>query len=190
MRFKENEEKYLKLINNSRRGSNEDFKELFQCYWPLVRRLWQRYNVNNLELADWEQEARVVMLEVIRLYNNQGPRMFSCFFKECLTNRIRDLQRQTQAYKRIPAERLYALTDEYSEIIIDYLRHSPDDIIYCRQSLNYLLNYCSKFERKVLVYLHSGYSIAEIAETLKCSKRSIQSALHRCHIKLLKVLTK
>lgn len=86
MRFnEEDEEKYLKLINNTRRGSNKDFEELFRRYWPLVRRLWQRYNISGLELADWEQEARVVMLEVIRLYNNQGPRMFSCFFKECLT---------------------------------------------------------------------------------------------------------
>lgn len=85
MRFnEEDEEKYLKLINNTRRGSNKDFEELFRRYWPLVRRLWQRYNISGLELADWEQEARVVMLEVIRLYNNQGPRMFSCFFQRVL----------------------------------------------------------------------------------------------------------
>ena len=43
MRFNEkDEEKYLKLINNTRRGSNKDFEELFRRYWPLVRRLWQR----------------------------------------------------------------------------------------------------------------------------------------------------
>ena len=66
MRFnEEDEEKYLKLINNTRRGSNKDFEELFRRYWPLVRRLWQRYNISGLELADWEQEARVVMLEVM-----------------------------------------------------------------------------------------------------------------------------
>ena len=145
-------------------------------------------NISGLELADWEQEARVVMLEVIRLYNNQGPRMFSCFFKECLTNRIRDIQRQTQAHKRIPAGCLYALSDDFAETLTDFLHHSPDDIIYCRQSLDRLLCHCSTFERKVLVYLHTGYSITEIAGTLDCSKRSVQSALHRCHGKLLKVL--
>ncbi|WP_139561249.1 RNA polymerase sigma factor [Limosilactobacillus reuteri] len=191
MRFNEkDEEKYLKLINNTRRGSNKDFEELFRRYWPLVRRLWQRYNISGLELADWEQEARVVMLEVIRLYNNQRLRMFSCFFKECLTNRIRDIQRQTQAHKRIPAGCLYALSDDFAETLTDFLHHSPDDIIYCRQSLDLLLCRCSTFERKVLVYLHTGYSITEIAGTLDCSKRSVQSALHRCHDKLLKVLMK
>ena len=116
--------------------------------------------------------------------------MFSCFFKECLTNRIRDIQRQTQAHKRIPAGCLYALSDDFAETLTDFLHHSPDDIIYCRQSLDLLLCRCSTFERKVLVYLHTGYSITEIAGTLDCSKRSVQSALHRCHDKLLKVLMK
>ncbi|MRN06421.1 sigma-70 family RNA polymerase sigma factor [Lactobacillus sp. 0.1XD8-4] len=190
MRFREDEEKYLDLIEKSRLGSSEDFQQLYRRYWPLVRRLWQRYNIAGLELADWEQEAQVVMLEVIRLYNNQGPRMFSCFLKECLTNRIRDLQRQSQAGKRIPTERLYALTDEYAEVIIDFWHHSPDEIIYCRQSIKNLLHNCSQFERKVLNYLHNGYSIEEIAISLKCPKRSIQSALHRCHLKLIQVLSK
>lgn len=39
MRFnEEDEEKYLKLINNTRRGSNKDFEELFRRYWQIGNR--------------------------------------------------------------------------------------------------------------------------------------------------------
>ena len=66
MRFnEEDEEKYLKLINNTRRGSNKDFEELFRRYWPLVRRLWQRYNISGLDLEDWYREARVWWFDVM-----------------------------------------------------------------------------------------------------------------------------
>lgn len=184
------EDQYLSLIKNIKDEGGENFDQLYLRYWPLVRRLWQRYNVAGLEIADWAQEARLVMLESIRLYNDQGLKMFNGFFKECLTNRIRDLQRESLANKRIPSERLCSLTNDYAESIIDFLHHEPDEIIYCRQCISRFLNSCSSFERRVLTQLHRGYSIEETCVALNCSKRSIQSALHRCHLKLLAVLNK
>ena len=46
MRFnEEDEEKYLKLINNTRRGSSKYYEELIRRYCPLFHRQWQRYNI-------------------------------------------------------------------------------------------------------------------------------------------------
>lgn len=189
MRFNDDEQNYHRLIKNAQLSNSDEFEKLYHRYWPLVRRLWQQYKVDELEFADWEQEAQIVMLEVVRLYNHQGPRMFSCFFKQSLTNRIRDLQRQAKAHKRIPADRLYILDDDYANSLTDYLHQAPDEVIYCHQSLVELVDHCSNFEKEVLYYLHCGHSIAEITVLLGCSKRSIQSALNRCRLKLIQMLT-
>lgn len=186
--IREDEQKYVVLIKQAQEKSDEALEELFHRYWPLIRRLWQQYYVAGYELADWEQEAKVIMAEILQRDDTQNPRMFSSFLKHCLQNKIRDIRRQSLAHKRIPATQLSSLDANCNDTIIDPLHGSPDDIVYCHQSIELLLKRCSKFECRVLGYLHSGYTLAETAFYLGCSKRSVQSAIHRCRNKLIKVL--
>lgn len=186
--IKENEEQYVTLIKDAQAGNNSAFAELFHRYRPLVRRIWQKHFIAGYELADWEQDAQVVLIDVLALYQDQCPQMFSGFFKQCLTNRIRDIRRQTLASKRIPAHQVMPMDTTFAESFIDSLRGEPDEIVYCHQSVEPLLHKCSPFECQVLSYLHQGYSISEAATRLNCSKRSIQSAVHRCREKMLAVL--
>lgn len=185
---REKEDKYVVLIKRAQEDGQEALAELFHRYWPLIRRTWQQYFISGFELADWEQEAKVVMLEILHREDKQDPRMFSGFLKRCLENKIKDIRRQSIARKRIPANQVSSLDANCTATIIDPVHGSPDDIVYCHQSIKKLLKECSPFECRVLGYIHSGYSLQETAAYLGCSKRSVQSALHRSHNKLLTVL--
>lgn len=166
----------------------EQFEELFRRYRPLVRKLWQRYFVPDLEFADWEQEARLVLLKVVKSYRGTTPGQFSGFLKQSLVNRILDFYRARQATKRIPAGLMASLTEDFSDSLRDKRRGQPDEISFCQQSFHELVCECSIFEREVLYAIHQGYSTSELAIELGCSKRKIQSALSRTRIKLLKIM--
>ena len=182
------QESYSSLIRQAQTSNSEAFEKLYRRYWPLIRRLWQRYPIANLEMADWEQEAQLVILEALRLYQGENPRQFSAFLKECLTHRICDLYRKSKANKRIPADQLLPLMDTFANNLVDRLHSSPDEIVYCHDIIGRFMEDCSKFECQVLAYLHCGYSVEEAAQHFDCTKRSIQGALSRCHSKLNKRL--
>lgn len=185
MRLNEEKQGFTKFSGEL---NDERFERLFRQYLPLVRRVWQRYFVPGLELADWEQEARLVLIRVVRAYRGSSVGQFSGFYKQSLVNRILDLYRARQAHKRIPAGCLASLTNDYAELLLDPRQAKPDDIIYCKYCIQELLKNCSEFERTVLVSYQAGYSVNELALQFNCSKRKIQSAMSRSRAKLIRIL--
>lgn len=166
----------------------QEFEDLFRQYRPLVRKLWQRFFVPDLELADWEQEARLVMIRVLQSYRGTTQGQFSGFFKQSLVNRILDLYRARQANKRIPASMVASLTDDFTDLLRDQRWGQPDEISFCQHCFHQLVQECSGFEREVLYCIHHGYSTAEVAAEMGCSKRKVQSAMSRARNKLLKIM--
>lgn len=67
----ENHSADLRLLIQARVGNEDKFMALFNCYTSLVKRLWQKYYVADLELEDWYQEAQVVLLKVIYSYHGE-----------------------------------------------------------------------------------------------------------------------
>ena len=178
-----------KTLQVERQGVDEqEFVELFRRYYPLVRKLWQQFFVPELELADWEQESRMVMIKVMRSYRGTTTGQFSGFLKQSLINRILDLYRARQANKRIPAGLVAPMTDDYNETLCDYRSCRPEEVTFCQYSVQELLEECSSFVREVLICVHQGYSTTEAASQLGCSKRKVQSALSRARTKLLHIL--
>ncbi|KRM29628.1 RNA polymerase sigma factor [Limosilactobacillus panis] len=168
--------------------SDEEFILLFRQYLPLVRRIWQHYYVPGLELADWEQEAQLVLIKVIRSYTGTNDSQFGGFYKQSLVNKILDLYRARQARKRIPAGKVAPLNDDFAEILNDPHQIQPEDTIYCHYCIRKLMQSCSAFERTVLISYQKGYSTNELAAVLNCSKRQVQSAMSRSRQKLLHIL--
>lgn len=171
-----------------RDGGNGKQEEIFRQYRPLIIRLWQRYYVSGLELADWEQEARLVIVRVLELYRGDGDSQFSGFLKQSLVNRILDLYRARQAHKRIPAGKIGTLTSESEELLQDQPWRQPVELVHGRFCLRQLLAACSPFERQVLLSLNQGYSTDEVATRLRCTKRQVQSAMGRSRRKMLEII--
>lgn len=183
----ENHSADLRLLIQARVGNEDKFMALFNCYTSLVKRLWQKYYVADLELEDWYQEAQVVLLKVIYSYHGEDINQFSGFYKRSLINRLLDLYRARQAGKRIPAEQLDGLGE--SEEITLNSSFSLDDIVYCHQSIDQTIATSSPFEQQVLLFVISGKSVKTICRELGCSQRQVQSALYRSKKKLLEILT-
>ena len=70
----------LELLTQAQVGNEDQFMALFDCYSSLVKRLWQRFYIADLELEDWEQEAQLVLLKVIYSYNGKDINQFSGFY--------------------------------------------------------------------------------------------------------------
>ena len=180
-----NDDDELRLLTAARAGKDREFQALFNQYWPLVRRLWQEYYVADLELEDWRQEAELVMMRALDRYQGGSLTRFTGFYKQSLINRLLDLYRARQAYKRIPASQLSSLGEEDGDRLVDGHHNRPEDIIYCQFCLEAFMQRCSPFERQVISRLHQGASIKELKGQLGCDERKIRSALTRGRRKLV-----
>lgn len=179
----------LKQGPRGRDGGNGKQEEIFQRYRPLIIKLWRRYYVAGLEFADWEQEARVVIVRVLKVYQgSKDGEQFSGFLKQSLVNRILDLYRARKAHKRIPAGEIGALTPEAEEMLQDQPWRQPEELVHGRFCLRQLIAACSPFERQVLLSFNQGYSIDEVAERLQCTKRQVQSAMGRSRRKMMEII--
>lgn len=178
----------LDLIIQARLGTNEGMNEMFTRYRPLIRKVWQQYYVTDLELDDWTQEAKLVMVKALRSYQWRSLDEFGGFYKQSLVNRILDLYRARQAYKRIPANKIAPLCKEHVESLADGHHSSLDELIYCHECLQQFMSNCSDFERQVIALLHTGLTTGELADQLSCSERKVQSALTRSRHKLVRAL--
>ena len=54
----------LELLIQAQVGNEDKFMALFDCYSSLVKRLWQKFYIADLEFEDWDQEAQLVLLKV------------------------------------------------------------------------------------------------------------------------------
>lgn len=177
----------LGLLIQAQAGNEDQFISLFNCYSSLVKRLWQKYYIADLELEDWCQEAQLVLLKVIYSYRGKDIQQFSGFYKQSLVNRLLDLYRARQANKRIPADQLDSL-GEYSCEVIAKDETSLEEIVSCHRSIREIIRVSSPFERRVLSLIVTGKSMDYVCRELHCNKRQVQSSLSRSRTKLIKIL--
>lgn len=74
----------LELLIQAQVGNEDKFMALFDCYSSLVKRLWQKFYIADLEFEDWDQEAQLVLLKVIYSYSGKDIHQFSGFYKQSL----------------------------------------------------------------------------------------------------------
>ncbi len=177
----------LELLIQAQVGNEDKFMALFDCYSSLVKRLWQKFYIADLEFEDWDQEAQLVLLKVIYSYSGKDIHQFSGFYKQSLVNRLLDLYRARQADKRIPVEQLDSLGENDSETILGG-KILLEDIVYCHKSIEEIIRVSSSFERDVLALTVIGKSVEYVCRKLQCSKRQVQSAFSRTRTKLIKIL--
>lgn len=74
---------------------------LFERYLPLVRSFYTKRYITGMEFDDWKQEAIVVMIKVIGIFDSRRAR-FGRLYKTALRNKICDLLRRQKALRRVP----------------------------------------------------------------------------------------
>ncbi|WP_137601361.1 sigma-70 family RNA polymerase sigma factor [Paucilactobacillus nenjiangensis] len=169
------------LITRFNAGDSISFTALFKRYLPLVHKMQRQYYFKQYDREDWEQEARIVCLKVIRQFDENNGATFGSFFKISLRNRAFDIIRRE---KRIEYVNETITSDEENEVLVDYSRSQPDECAICHTQIDEFLTYCSPFELNVFDLIVKGRTRSEIKILLKCDQRSIDGALSRCRKKL------
>lgn len=176
-----------RLLLQAQLGDEGSFIELFAQYQPLIMRVWQKYYGAEIELADWKQEAFIILFRVVNTEELDDAR-FGGYYKQSLVHRIVNLCRKRQADKRIPQQSLAEIGEHLEEIISSPSDESVDDITHCHFCLQELIRSSSPFERQVLVSINSGQPAREVCQELNCSLRKVESAISRLRSKTLQIL--
>ncbi|GAX00889.1 sigma factor [Secundilactobacillus silagei] len=148
------------LVEQARHGNEEALLELIRRYEPLVLSIQNRYYLQELETADWEQESKIVLWEVILRFDVSRTHAFGSYLKTALINRRHDHARRLNAKKRKangPMTSIDAHPTFFAETLADKQLFSSDHLIIFRQRLvDIVKKEMSKMERAVLIALVSG----------------------------------
>ena len=182
------------LVIGLKKEFNTDvFEHIVNRYVPLYKSCFNQIKVPNYDLEDYYQEAQIIMLEAIDMYDPAKQHRFSGFFKLLYKNRIINLCRADQAYKRGGGVRELSLeyqsNKSQSEInLLDQIENhyhiSAQDMIELKEVHNLFIDSLSSLERKVFFNYQKGDSVREIAKQLVISETQVQSAYDRCRKKL------
>lgn len=182
------------LVVGLKKEFNTDvFEHIVNRYVPLYKNCFNQIKVPNYDLEDYYQEGQIIMLEAIDMYDPAKQHRFSGFFKLLYKNRIINLCRADQAYKRgggireLPLE--YNSNKNHNEIsVLDQIENhyhiSAQDMIELKEVHNLFIDSLSSLERKVFFNYQKGDSVREIAKQLVISETQVQSAYDRCRKKL------
>ncbi|HJG47353.1 MAG TPA: sigma-70 family RNA polymerase sigma factor [Facklamia tabacinasalis] len=182
------------LVVGLKKEFNTDvFEHIVNRYVPLYKNCFNQIKVPNYDLEDYYQEGQIIMLEAIDMYDPAKQHRFSGFFKLLYKNRIINLCRADQAYKRGGGVRELSLeyqsNKSQSEInLLDQIENhyhiSAQDMIELKEVHNLFIDSLSSLERKVFFNYQKGDSVREIAKQLVISETQVQSAYDRCRKKL------
>ena len=182
------------LVVGLKKEFNTDvFEHIVNRYVPLYKSCFNQIKVPNYDLEDYYQEAQIIMLEAIDMYDPAKQHRFSGFFKLLYKNRIINLCRADQAYKRGGGIRELSLeyqsNKSQSEInLLDQIENhyhiSAQDMIELKEVHNLFIDSLSSLERKVFFNYQKGDSVREIAKQFVISETQVQSAYDRCRKKL------
>ena len=182
------------LVIGLKKEFNTDvFEHIVNRYVPLYKSCFNQIKVPNYDLEDYYQEGQIIMLEAIDMYDPAKQHRFSGFFKLLYKNRIINLCRADQAYKRGGGIRELSLeyqsNKNQSEInLLDQIENhyhiSAQEMIELKEVHNLFIDSLSSLERKVFFNYQKGDSVREIAKQLVISETQVQSAYDRCRKKL------
>lgn len=162
------------------------FYQLFQQFSPIYLKLWREFYVSDMDLADWSQEAALVLIRIVARYDLTKRVTFGSFYKASLKNRLFDLIRKRQAQKRVPTKAQTSLnryTDYYADTISDKSAYNPYDLYEFYEQIEQVSSRCSEFEKYVLTNSLRQLSPEQIAMQQKVSVVKVTNALLRCRRK-------
>jgi RNA polymerase sigma factor (sigma-70 family) len=112
------EEKYIiDLIEQVKSGDRKAENELLEHYSSDIERIAEKYSktIKDIPLEDLEQEARIVMMEVILKYDYNKGVLFKTFLMKCISNKFTDYYNSEKNRKEKIGE--YDYIDQDAEVI-------------------------------------------------------------------------
>lgn len=172
-------------------------EELFSRYKKIVKQISRSYFITNGDDEDLLQEAMIGLHSAIMSYDkSQGS--FHSFANLCIKRRLLSAVKLSNSHKNKMFNNSISLNEEGGInnsdgeciFIVPSTDPSPDENLKQKEDYKKLQNYInenlSKYEKKVLNLYLAGLSYSEIAFSLKTTSKSVENALSRLRLKILK----
>lgn len=170
---------------------SEQLSQLFHQYFPVIRKIQNKYHVKDFDKDDWSQEGYISLYKATLAYDPAMGASFGSFFKRTFENNIKSQLRKQNAYKRQAdvhttswEEHTYDATSEFSSL---YRPPSTDESLKRLVVIEALLEYISTssiLKQQILINLLKGKEITEISEILELPKRVVQYQLNKIKTQL------
>ncbi|MCL2407577.1 MAG: sigma-70 family RNA polymerase sigma factor [Defluviitaleaceae bacterium] len=161
-----------------------DVEAIINKYSPLVHGLASKLSAPGVEREDLFQEGLIGLYGAILAFDKEKEVDFTYFARLCVERRLHSVIKAALRQKHAPLTGYEPLLPNIRDT-----KDTPEDALLGLEGVARLeaaINtHLSEFERKALSQKLQGYSNAEIAEKLGCSKKSVENAMRRARKKLL-----
>ncbi len=176
------------LIVKYKNGSQEAFNEIYLRYKNLVKYFCRNLYLLGAEEVDLIQEGMFGLIKAVNGYE-RGDASFKTYVVTCIKSSLINAIKKYGGVKSSPLNNSIKLETLDQ---IGLFSPPPEDAIVESESRNELsekLYSClSKKERLVLKYYLQGFSYLEISKLVGSSVKSVDNALSRSRIKIIKRL--
>jgi RNA polymerase sporulation-specific sigma factor len=188
------------LVQLGRDGDPMAFEQLFSRYKTMVNSKARAYFLAGADKDDLLQEGMIGLFKAMRDFDGTKECKFGTFAEICVTRQIITAVSAAARRKHTPLNTYVSLNkpvfeDESQTTYIDLSPSGdcdPEVLVLENERReymkNFILNYLSDMEKKVLHYYLNGLSYSEIANKACISVKSTDNALQRIKRKLGRVL--
>lgn len=203
MNFEEiNDESLIRIYKENGEQSKKALETIVKRYQPLVNSKAKKFYVTGEEHTDIIQEGMVALVSAIDNYNGKDNKAsFKTFANLCVERRLISFIKVSNSQRQMPLNNAISYNskkegpnrDDRSELIDSInLGYNPYEEVenkeFYEKITNKLYSKLSNHEKNVLVEYMKGNSYANIAKTLQCDPKSVDTALTRIRKKSSAIL--
>ncbi len=200
MIFEEMEDEDIVIL--AQQQNDEAITYLMEKYKNLVRKKARSLFLTGGDKDDLIQEGMIGLYKAIKDYSLEKEASFRTFAELCISRQIYSAIKSDKRMKNQPLNTYISIytpefssdNSEESNFMVDHKLEmsyqSPEEIILGRERVNSVLNdifrKLSKMEKKVFEMYLTGMTYREIASYMDKTPKSIDNALRRIKLKVVK----
>ena len=198
------DEELIDIYKSNQSDSSVALDILINRYTPLINIKASKIFIIGAERKDIIQEGMIALFSALKNYDRtKAETSFKTFANLCIQRRLITLIKTSNRQKQIPLNNAISYnakknnTDEYNRSeLIEFIDdgYNPYEELenkeYYNRMIDNLCNKLSKHEKKVFNEYLKGKSYAEIASSLNCAEKSVDTALTRIRRKGSNIMKK
>ncbi len=184
------------LINALRAGDREAEERLYERYKDTVRIMSRQYYLAGADRDDLLQEGMIGLYKAVRDYRDDRSASFSSFAEMCIGRQLISAVKMASRKKHAPLNTYISLYG--SEVdgeregnlleVLELMEDNPEETVIQNEFADAMRvkmeQALSPLEKQVVALFLEGMTYDQIAQTVRCSKKSVDNALYRVKKKL------
>lgn len=169
------------LLSRACAGEESAVAALIARMMPLIRKGAACTTAPGLDFEDAVQEGLIGLFNAMRSYDAAKKTPFTAYASSCIANAQQDARRRATRKKHAPLNDSVPLPEDSATPGPEELAIAGERYADVLERIDTVL---SPFERSALLAGLEGQSAAQTAQSLGCTKKSVENALARARKKL------